>query len=329
MHRPTPPHETVTRLYITAIHTLCEMAEFYYCQGQLDKAQQVLRIASQLGEIGEVEYWGHLKIRLQLARVLIAGYFLTNKDADQMLSAILQAKQLAEAAHFEPGMADALSLLGQAHYYIALNGAITLSSSEADYSEALMYQQAALEKREAFHDTRGISESLFFVGLVHERQRQYDQAQEHYEKVLQLAGQHGHLFEKSEAARHLGGIAWYRGDLERALVSAQESLALREQISFKLYLPFAHILVGQISQARGDRDHAQSAYQQAFAIASEMGQKQTQAFSLLGLGEIQVAQKELPQARASFEHARALAEELQIARAITRANAYLERLDAQ
>ena len=88
-----------------------------------------------------------------------------------MFSTILQAKQVAEAAEALQGNADTLSLLGQAHcnatmVAIVKSGTLPFGTQgQGKYEEALAYQQQALELQEALHDTRGISESHFGIGL--------------------------------------------------------------------------------------------------------------------------------------------------------------------
>src|SRR2546423_14953781 len=115
-----------------------------------------------------------------------------------MFTTILQARQIAETSEDQQGLADALSVLGQAHYFATLkerrrSGATTNSSQDQGlYAEALTYQQQALELREALHDTRGQAESHFYIGIVYERWQQREQALEHYMKALEIAEQAGY-----------------------------------------------------------------------------------------------------------------------------------------
>lgn len=326
MQPSTPITNSASKNTAAAIDALCKIADTLYRQGKLSDSRQVLQITAQLLDVCEAQPRDHLMFLLQSSEVLVTGYFCTNSDADRMIETILQAKQVAEDIHDEPGRADALSLLGQARYYIAINNAASINSSKVDYDEALACQQEALQLRETLHDTRGMSESLFYIGVVYERRQQYDSAQTYYERVLQLAGQHGHTLEKCRAVRHLSGIACDRGDLEQALLYAQEALALRQKINFKLYLPFDEMLVGQIHLERKNFNSALLSYQHAYALACDMGLKQAILFSLLGLGDVHAAQKKLPQANAYFEQALTLANELGLTRAIAEVSGRLAAL---
>jgi tetratricopeptide (TPR) repeat protein len=130
-----------------------------------------------------------LRLLLLYGQVLLVDHLLTlgGGNADLLFSTILNARQVAEASHAKLGIADALSLLGRAHYFTAVvSGAVMDNPQSGRYNEALAYQQQALEMREALHDTRGISESFFQIGVVHERWQQYDRAEEYYTKARQI-----------------------------------------------------------------------------------------------------------------------------------------------
>lgn len=320
------PDEALAQSYTIALTALGEIAEAYYSLGSLDDARHVLRTALQFAEEKGVPRQTHLKLVLQYAKTLVVNYFLTNQDAGLVFSAVLHARQLAEAAQDQQSSADALSLLGQAHYYGTFNASATLTSQEGTYQEALDYHQQALERREALQDTRGISESLFFIGLVHERGGAHDLAHAYYSKALHVADHHGHSPEKAEPARHLAGLAWVQGNLDQALTFALQALTFRKAAGFQPFLPFDHLLIGDIYLARGDAANALLYAQQANALAKVYDQKRALVFSLLSLGDIQVAQKEVSQARDRFEEALAIGWELQIPLAITRAGSRLERL---
>lgn len=277
MQSSVPTDDKLTKYYTTAIDALCEIARAYYMDGRLSDAQHLLRTALQLVESGEVVFQGRLKLLLLYGQVLIVDRLLTRGDADLLFPTIQQAKQVAEAAQDQQGIADALSLLGQAHYCTAVIESLKAGKfpdspqEEGKYDQALAYQQQALKLREALHDNRGISESYFQIGTVYERWGQYDRALEYYTKARQIADQYNYAFEKTEPTRHLTLHALIRGDLDQALTLALQALELREKAGFKPYQPLDHLLIRDIYQAKGDITNAQLHEQRASAIAEEMG----------------------------------------------------------
>jgi len=168
-----------------------------------------------------------------------------------------------------------LSLLGQAHcnattIAIVKSGALPFGTQgQGKYEEALTYQQQALSLQEALHDTRGISESHFCIGLVYQFWQQNELAREHFTRAIQVAEQYGHVLEQAEPNRHLTVDALFKGDLEAALTHALRALSFRG--SFRPYQPLDHLSLWDIYQKIGDTAKAQFHMQQASALAEEMG----------------------------------------------------------
>ncbi|MBA2680876.1 MAG: tetratricopeptide repeat protein [Ktedonobacteraceae bacterium] len=272
-------YEGLAQRYTTAINALCEIGRTYYIFGKLSDAQHVLRTSLQMLEAGEIEPEHQLKLLLLYSRVLIVDHLLTRGSADLLFSTVLHAKQVAEMTQNRQGIADALSLLGQAYYFTTVVASLKSGTSpnsprdQGKYDKAFAYQQQALELREAMHDTRGISESYFQIGVVYERWQQYDQAQEYYAKARQVADQYDHLFEKTEPARHVAIEALRQGNLDQALTLALQALSLREEANFKPYLPLDHLLLRDIYLAKGDMANAELYTQRASVLAEEMGLK--------------------------------------------------------
>jgi hypothetical protein len=146
----------------------------YLYLGRLAEAQQLLRTVLHLLEAQEMKPQDRLQVLLLSGEVLIVEYMLADTDPDLMFSTIGQAKQIAEAAQDQQGIADALSLLGQAHYFAQLMSRVRSGASpdsargQGELDEAFAYQQHALQLRETLHDTRGISESHFWVGVIYD-----------------------------------------------------------------------------------------------------------------------------------------------------------------
>ena len=267
-------HEDITRYYTTAIDALYEIGRAYYTLGKSGNAQQLLRTSLQLLEASEVKPQYRLKLLLLYGQVLIVDHLLTRGggNADLLFSTILHARQVAEASHAQQGIADALSLLGQAHYFTTVvSGAVMDNPQSGKYNEALTYQQQALELYETLHDTRGMSESYFQIGVIYERWQQYNRAEEYYTKARQIAEESGHPFEKTEPARHFAIHALMKGNLDEALSLALQALELREAARFKPYQPLDHLLLRDIYQVKGDTANAQLHEQKASALAEEMG----------------------------------------------------------
>ena len=270
-------NDELSRHYTAAIDALCEIAHAYFFLGKLDNALHVLRTSLHLIEAGEVAQKDHLKLLLLYGRVLMVDHLLHRGETDLLFSTIHEAQQIAEATQDQQGLANALSLLGQAHcnvttIAIVKSGALPFGSQgQGKYREALAYQQQALVLQEALHDTRGISESHFGIGLIYQFWQQNELAREHFARAIQVAEESGYVLEQAEPNRHLTIDALFRGDLEAALTYALRALTCREAGGFRPYQPLDHLALWDIYQRLGDTAKAQFHMQQASTLAEEMG----------------------------------------------------------
>lgn len=277
MQPSTFTNNDLTRYYTTAIDALCEIASSSFFLGRLGDTLHVLSTSLHLIEGGEVAQTDRLKLLLLYGKVLMVDHLLHRGDTDLLFSIILQAQQIAEATQDQQGLAGSLSLLGQAHcnattVAIVKSGALPFGTQgQGKYEEALSYLQQALGLQEALHDTRGISESHFGIGLVYQFWQQNELAREHFSRAIQVAKESGYVLEQAEPHRHLTVDALFKGDLQAALTHAKLALSFREAGGFRLYQPLDHLSLWDIYQKMGDTTKAQFHLQQASTLAEEMG----------------------------------------------------------
>jgi tetratricopeptide (TPR) repeat protein len=275
--------EQLAQHYTTAVPAIGELARAYTMRGRLGEAQRLLQAGLQLAEDDRQQ----VELQLLQGQIQVVEHILTWQGAERMLATAQQARQLAEAGGDRLALADALSLLGRAHLFAEAtaalrSGAAPDSAPDAGrYRQAQALQQQALEIRVVLNDTRGLSESHFFIGNVHQFWRQPDRAHAHFAEASAIAEQYGHSFEKVEPARHMAFLALGRGDLEQALVLAERALSLREAVRFRPFLPLDHLLLRSIHLARGEQAQAESHQRQAAALAAEIGYQHAPLFRFL------------------------------------------------
>lgn len=318
------PHfpASATIHYTALIQSVCDIAEAYLYEGKMEESIHILNISEQLAQAKEVAPRDTMKLLLQKSNVLVMNYFLTNSDFDGILSAIVRAQQAAEAANDEQGRADALQLLGEAYYYQSLN------NGAYQYEQALAYCQQALDRRVTLNDERGISESLFYIGLIYQNGDTPDieKACEYFTRAFHIAEEDGYKLEESYAARHIASILGERGELEQALTYALRSLTLREEIGFKRYLPPSHGLVGEIYLRQQNFEQALFHQHRAYQLAQEMNLQTFMMWSLFSLGEIHLAQQNTVRAREYLQQAYDIAQKLNLPYAIKEVQEKLQQL---
>jgi tetratricopeptide (TPR) repeat protein len=315
---------TVGEQYARLVDALCDISETYYYAGRLDDGLRLLEGGAALLDGPDTPPRDQARLLLQHGKLLAAAYFQGNGAADAAIAPLSRAQQIADSTGDDRLRGAVLDALGLAHYYRALNTGV------GDADTALTHFQQALALLSATHDTRGICEALFHVGLAHQvLTKQIDQALEYFTRALQIAEQHDYKYEKSYLVRHLGFIAQSSGDLDLARRYLEESLALREAIGFKAYLPFSHLAVGDVCSEQHDLAAAETHYRHAYRLAEEMDVRAGVVFALISLGDLDLERQEREQARAYFTQAHALAQRSGIQRWIDQTAARLAQFDAE
>jgi tetratricopeptide (TPR) repeat protein len=304
--------------YAAILKSLATLAESYFYDGKIDDAVQVLTYAQQLAEAADV--LPHHRAALLLCAGFIYSWrgSLITGHYDEALITLHRAEQLAQTTHDQLLLAYALDRLGSAYY----KQAVTLA--ETDFERPLSYFQHALRLRETAHDQRGICESLFHVGLIAERKRQYDAALRTFDAVYTTAKHHHYHDTVAEAARHRGFAHIRAGTFDQALDCFQEARLLLEATRQNIFLPFAELSVGEVFALQQHWEQAEHHYQLAYAQAQTMQIKRASVQIAYSLGEVCEAQHNAAQAYTYYETAYNLATAIHFTHGITMCGAKLQ-----
>ncbi|MBB3128028.1 tetratricopeptide (TPR) repeat protein [Paenibacillus rhizosphaerae] len=309
----------------SSLKELVSLTQIYFWNG---RSKEALHILNQLLPITGIRDVQHLRlpILLQLGKIQANEYVYTNGDPEPMFSVLNEARRLAEQSKDRKSLADALSSLGTAHYFAELNASPTIESTSGQYKKALNYHEQALQLRVELQDNRGISESYFQIGTVHERWQKKEMALNYYAQAARIAEEHHFPLEQSEPARHFAFHAFQSGDLDEALKFAQHALSLRETAGFKPHLPLDHLLLSDIYLKRGQIETARQHAETATRLGEEMGYLRAVSSSCLTLGDIELTQQRVDAARTYYERALRLGHELKLPLAVHRAEERLKQL---
>jgi tetratricopeptide (TPR) repeat protein len=308
--------EAIAERYATSLQALSEIANAYYFQGRVDEAWHLFQAGEPWLSARETRSEDQVNFLLKYGEFLVHNYYLTTRAEDLMCSVVQRARQAAEASQDEAGIATSLYLTGQTLYYH------NLLAGGGDYSRARDSFEQASALREKIGDSYHVAESLFYTGLTYDRENPDEQAKECYQRALSLAEQYGNTWAASEAMRHLTDYT----DGEQRWRYAQRSLALREEMGFKVYIPSAQLLLSDIYIARDDLAQALDYCQQAEQLCREMNLQPYLMHALLTQGELAYKQGHLDEAREHVEQAARLAHTLNIAYGIAAAHEKLELL---
>jgi tetratricopeptide (TPR) repeat protein len=304
---------------------LCDHAEALRRAGQLYDALALLGRTDRPDPDPDLDASGAppgdvLRLALLRGAILADLVFHANRGYDEAVATLDAARALADRCGDGVSTATALDLVGMADYYRVMQ------AGSGSYEAPMGRFRAALTRREALGDSRGVAESLFHVGLALERQEEYDQALDNYRRAYTLAKERGHLLELSYAARHLGYGAEAARDRDAALAYFEESLTLRQELGYALLLPLAHIALGDVLLACKDMDGAAGHFERAWILAEGMQSPLARASSLLALSRTAQARGDADAALSSTERALTLAKEADVPIAIRAASATRDEL---
>ena len=286
----------------------------------MKQALQLLQIGMQLMQLPGVTPREQARLKLSYGNILVIKTNFENAPIEDAITVLEEVKQLATKLNDAQLLADALNSIGYARYVAASN------KRNGDPHMLLAYFQEALESRRILHDNRGISESLFYVGLISELLGQRGVARISYTQSLQIALQQNYPREAFEALRHLGFFEQSQGNFLQAQHYFTESLHQLECAGIHIYLPFAHVVIADVYLAQGNVGMAFSHGQKALELARKMNVKKAIILSLLSLGHICQEKQEKGQAKDYFEQAYAVAQTVDLKYAMQQASQALHNL---
>jgi tetratricopeptide (TPR) repeat protein len=311
--------QTARRPASNTVDSLLRRAEAHHYRGALAQAHEMLASAADLaGHRGDTSALA--RVWIARGNVWISQTTATNSGYDEADNAAATALRFAERAGDQRLLADATELMGRVLYSRKIN------LDEGDYEGPMLRFRRSLELREAAGDTRGVVESLFRVGLIHERRDESPQAIARYEEALGLAGDRFPL-ERSNLTRHLAYQRQGQGDLDGALRLFVESLQLRDRAGFVLTRPSALASIADLHRRKGDYDQALAYGGRALKEARRLQATRFEVGALISLGQTRAAAGETEAALELLDRAEALATRIGYVSGVERARA--EREQAQ
>jgi tetratricopeptide (TPR) repeat protein len=284
----------------TYIGELLAHAERRYFAGHLNEAIALLRDRAQASDFPSLSDSDQVALRLKLGELLVAAMFMDGEGAatarEHLHLAYMQADTRQRAL-----VAD---LIGLSHYYEQL------AREQPVFTTAQAQFETALQAREAWADSRELSQSHLHLGMVAQLTGDGEAAMDRFRRSYELAKKGGHKVEQSFAIRHIGFLHRGRGDFQAAYDAMTESLRLREEVGLIIYLPFSHITLADAALAIGRRDESERNYAAAQEVASRIGNKRAQLLSHLGLGRLHRARENWTAARIHFTTALTLGRQI-------------------
>jgi tetratricopeptide (TPR) repeat protein len=157
-------------------------------------------------------------------------------------------------------------------------------------------QQKALWQATVYHQ----------LGYVAQEQRQWAQAEQHYQHALALKIEFNDRYEQAKTLHTLGSVAFGQRNYQQAEEYYQQALALNIEFNDKFSQAGAYHQLGYVAQEQRQWVQAEQHYQHALALFIEFNDRYFQARTYNQLGVVAQEQRQWAQAEQHYQHALAL-----------------------
>lgn len=292
---------------------MLQISEYYYYNSQLNDADKILESAVKITNQIDSKFYS-AQLLIQKAKINSINSFITNNSYEQSINELNTVINFCKELNYIKLLGDAYNYLGFTLYAQKYNHNI------GSYEEALKYLNDAKKIRNDFYDLRGLTETYIYKGIVIERLGDNDSALSLYNKANEISKSNNFKLEQSYAARHIAFIKSYNRDYKSALELFQKSLILREEIGYKVYLPFSYLSVGNMYSELNNNNEAEQFYLKALNSALQNGAERVVVLCRMSIGDLFITQKQFEKANAEFEMAKNISEKINFKRGVDYSN---------
>lgn len=242
---------------------------------------------------------GEARLTAELGRVLTRQ--LRHEPAlraADVLDVLQRARKLAEDSGDRSAQAAALDAEGMFLYWDKV------SAGKGEWAPVVSLFERAHALASEAGDARGVSETLFHLGLTRQFGGDAAAARGFFERSLKHARESADALMQSYALRHLADLVEKDGDLDTALAYHRECLRLREQVGFRTGQVFALLAVSHVLTVREPRsEEALDAARRALRLAEDAKDVASLREAQAGLGHVYVRRGDAASALSHLEQA--------------------------
>ncbi|MBI5930724.1 MAG: tetratricopeptide repeat protein [Chloroflexi bacterium] len=318
----------LTENYRILFKTIGEIAETYHRQGDLDAAKKILQLGKDFSDSSDLALSDKTEFLLLYAKIrLNTTGSVRNlwKQSDVLMGILNQVRQYAETAPNEGLLADALQLIGELRYWNILREHDFTEETDEKQATQSFFQQA-YEIRLKIEDKRGLAQSLYYLGVMYGFRGYEEQAEKCYREGIKIAENENFKLELSNIIDRLGFIYFEKNSLDEARHFFEHSLALRQEIDFKIYIPGSLSNIARVAEQQGDLVTAEAHLQKAIELSNAMNLLERVIFESLDLGKLYQKQGKNVEAKACFERVKVISSQIDYEYGITEATKRLEQL---
>jgi tetratricopeptide (TPR) repeat protein len=291
-------HSTLAETSLSDSFTkIAEQSRHLAEAGQWEEAKAVLD--DELAKTEDAVEIARLKAELAHYATDRNTYF--HKDESSVLTAVMVARSAVDATGDKRALATLEMAEGRFTYWKALE-------KTKDWAPPTAHLDRALLIYEELGDGIGLSEAMFYRGLVYQMQDQNKLARDTFYRALELTRKTGDERMQSFVVRHIGYLQQSAGEIDAARTNFRKSLELRQRNNMKVFVPFALIALAEFEAEQKNSSEAVQLIEQALPL-SESGNSPRALYSgRLVLAKLYADEGKTAEARKLAEQSRAAAE---------------------
>lgn len=241
--------------YSQLAHAIQPIAQEYHRVGRWDEATLLL-------EAGLATLDAPLRPPLQ---AILGDILIKQNQPDRAQAILTEARTTLEGGADQLTLGEILYQWGEyAYFRFFMQG-------EGDLAQIQAHHQAALELREAIGDQAGLTHSLSRVGVIYERQGEFEKAHQLYERALAIGEQIGYLAGITRPLTHLAVEHERNHELAQALAIFRRVVSIQETDGYQDALVYG---LGNLASAQfalnHDLEQALALCQRALQIAENL-----------------------------------------------------------
>ncbi len=173
---------------------------------------------------------------------------------------------------------------------------IASSYMNSDSANTALYGSKAIELAQTIGLTEGTIDPLYPIGVVTMSKGHYDEAQQIFAQMADLALANNYQKGKAQAYYGLGWLNLYLGDFDEALKHLFHSKTIFERLGEKGALALCYNMIGILFDKKGNYNKALDNYFRSLEICEELGRKIGMASCYTNIGIIYKNQGEYEKA---------------------------------
>lgn len=301
----------------SVLDTLATISDKYFCEGRLNDAVGILEHGYQIAQYEDVPQESRFDLLLAYGALLADEAWLITGDYHKAEKVVTQLEELEQNPTQKGKM---LSLKGNIMRQQALN------SSERDFivPRKILAESVALLEDKSL--PKAYFRPLFRMGICDQFMGEYESAMEIFQNAEKIAREHDFKRELSYVARHIGFVYQFTEQLDDALVALEESLALRQELGFQIFLGLSHLAVANVLHQLDRQVEAKQQYEMAIRTGDIVGLTRSKMIIRANFGRALFEYGELEKAKAYLLEAKTFAEDIQHAGVLKLTEELLEKI---